>query len=1474
MRTLGVVLTCALGLSAGAADRLELRPGDHICFVGNALAERMQHFGALETLLHSEFPGHNLVVRNLGFAGDELTVRLRSEGFGSPDEWLSRCRADVVFAFFGYNESFAGESRLPQFRTDLARFVTATLASKYNGRSAPRLVLFSPIRHEHRNQKDWPDDAANNARLERYTAAMAEVAKAHAVPFVDLFHLATATDGPPLTINGIHLNAHGDRVVAGHAFQKLFGREAGAVPEALNAAVRDKNAVWFQRYRTVDGYSIFGGRADLKFTNDQTNRAVMQREMQVLDVMTANRDRVVWAAAQGKIVQSDDSNLPPFVPVITNKPGPLPGGAHVFLGGDEAIGKMTVANGLKVNLFASEEMFPELVNPVQMAWDARGRLWVAVWPTYPHWKPTEPLDDKILILEDTDGNGRADRCTTFAAGLHCPTGFALLHDGVLVAQAPDVWMLRDASGDGQADVRERVLHGIDSADTHHAANSFAVGPDGAVYFQEGTFHHTQVETPYGPPVRNINAGVYRYEPRTGRFETYIAYNFANPHGHAFDRWGRDIVVDGTGSEPYDAALFSGRLDFPRKHPQPPKVYQQRTRPCPGIEFLSSRHFPASYQGNLLVGNVIGFQGILRYRIDERGGSLAGTEQEPILSSTDPNFRPSDLKVGPDGALYFLDWHNPIIGHMQHNLRDPSRDRTHGRVYRVTSTDRPLLMQPAIANRPVEELVNLLAEPEDRVRERVRMELAGRRTDDVVRALDAWVARLDATDANHEHHLLESLWTGRHHNVVSASRLKRLLGSPDRRVRSAAVRVLSHCQQQVPNAAELLNDAAGDAHPRVRLEAARAASFLPTTAAAEIALRAEVSGDEYVKFVVKETLRHFEPTLRAEIARGEAPQFTSAAGQRHLLRLTDLAKLRAMNTELAARELLERPAVPDEARTAALNKLLAGGGAAAVVEVLAGIDAGDRDAGVALELARMLAARTVPGWATVYGQVERLAVQGRRRAVRQACWLALVNADGSVDVAWPTARQANALVDLLHVVPLLADTGVRARLYPRIEALVNGPAGEVRDAAMLALTSVRGEEAKTFATLARFVNEPAAVRALQRIPRVYWPADRVASLVTSLVTALKAAPPAERNKPGARDAMQFADALAAALPAAEARPIRAALAELGIRLIRIGTVPERMAFDQEVIAVRAGKTVEFAFENTDAMPHNLVVARPGSLEEIGQAAEAAATDPDAAARHYVPRSHNVLLASRLLAPGERQSLTFTAPAEPGVYPYVCTYPGHWRRMYGSLYVVADLEAFQADPVAYLAAHPLPVRDELLKDRRPRTEWTFEELRLAVPAMANGRSFANGKHLFAVASCASCHKMDGVGKEFGPDLTQTETRLTPIDLLRELVEPSYRLNEKYVSTRFETTSGRTITGLVLEETADAVKVIENPLVKSDPVVLKKTEIESREPSPVSLMPKGLLDKLTRDEVLDLLAYVVARGRSDHDLFRPANGAGHRH
>jgi putative heme-binding domain-containing protein len=452
--------------------------------------------------------------------------------------------------------------------------------------------------------------------------------------------------------------------------------------------------------------------------------------------------------------------------------------------------------------------------------------------------------------------------------------------------------------------------------------------------------------------------------------------------------------------------------------------------------------------------------------------------------------------------------------------------------------------------------------------------------------------------------------------------------------------------------------------------------------------------------------------------------------------------------------------------------------------------------------------------------------------------------------------------------------------PKVQATYKigsqSPARVVRRAAMQALPSMRGQEAEAVKALAKYVkgaDRHAAVQALQRVPARLWPKDLARPVLNDLLRAVRKVPAAERTAPAVVDALQLADTLAGLLPATEARKVRKELGELGVRVIRLGTVVEQMIYDRERIVMQTGKPVEIVFENTDNMPHNLVFVQPGALEEIGKLAETTATQPDAVARHYVPASGKVLLKSRLLQPREVQRLSFTAPKKPGVYPFVCTYPGHYQRMHGALYVVEDLEAYQENPEGYLKKKPLKILDALLKLNRPRTEWKYADLAPLARKLA-GRSFGNGKQMFQVATCASCHKFGGVGLEFGPDLTKLNPKWSHADVLRHILEPSLEINAKYQTWIFDLDSGKTVTGMIVKETKDVVQVIVNPLASTKPVELKVAKIEKRTKSPTSLMPKGLLDKLTREEVLDLLAYVVSGANARHKVFQGGHEHGHKH
>ena len=1622
-------LALATAFAAGtdaAEPLLELQPGDHISYIGNTTADRMQHHAWLETFIHALHPEHDLTIRNLGFPGDEVKTRNRSDNFGTPDQWLTKTRADVVFGFFGYNESLRGAAGLDAFRAQLAEMIDAMRAQKYNNRSAPRLVLFSPIAHENLNSPHLPTGSENNARLEVYTRAMAEVCAEKNVPFVDLF---TPTRDlyvdaeQPLTLNGVHLLDHGNKALAHVIVDALFGRgvaeQDAKQMERVREAVLEKNYHWFSRYRVVDGYNVFGGRSKLAWFG-QSNADVMMREMEIFDVMTANRDQRVWAVARGGDLEVQDNNLPQELAVRTNKEGPLDGGAFPYLGGKEAIEKMELAEGMQANLFASEEMFPELVNPVQMAVDTDGRLFASVWPSYPHWNPTEPRRDRIICLPDDDGDGVADKCVVFADELNSITGFEFWGGGMLVAAPPEIWFLQDTDGDDKADRRLRMLQGVSSADTHHSANAVVIGPDGGMYWSRGIFNVASMETPT-QTYRSTQSGVHRFDPRT--FEMSFVFPIGpNPHGDVFDQWGFQFANDGTSGTGSYVNIGKGVGNK--------QWFRKRVRPVAATGILSSSHFPDANQGNFLICNCIGFLGVLQHEVKYNGADITAEEVEPILVSSDPNFRPTDLEIGADGALYVSDWANALIGHMQHNMRDPNRDNQHGRIYRVTHKGRPLVKPVRLKGKPIETVCEAFFARENSTRYRARLELSGRETDDVTTTVGQWARQLDASDADDAQALLECLWVFEEHRVPNAGLLKTVFTAQEPRVRAAAVRTLGHWGTRVADWEDTLVAAARDDAALVRAEAVKAAVSFEGVAAAEVIFEvATRPTDPELETVLKYAKGQIDTDALVRDAIRSGRKLSKAAQAYALLHASvdDLLKLDRSTAVYEA--ILSRPSVSPEALATSLNGLAQARDESPVdllLELIATRDKAGQNDGLN-GLGQLLASYTAAELKPARPQIEDLATRANLARARQFAYAGLVAADGTgANAFFAASKSKQTLRDMLAAVPLIRDPKLRGELYSDVRALmfelppglkaesgagrgqagirvdffdknprnvavetlqkmqpkatgivpqivmdvpqkttndgfglrftgnllvprsgrytfhlrsddgsrlylggrqvinhdglhgmsekraaVDLPAGPqpivvtyfdngggdgleitwsgpgfdrqpipadrlslgggetIHDVAIRSLASIPGHGSEKFSDLARLIrrgrNRTAAIDALRALPADAWVDKDIPGLVDNLVGYLSTIPANVRTGGPAQDAIALTRSLSERLPADAAKSITDRLQNLDVRIIAIGTVPARMIYDKERIAVQAGKPVEFRFSNSDHMPHNFAITQPGALEEIGQMAEATARDADAKARQYIPRSNKILLASRLLEPGQRQALTFEAPAKPGVYPYVCTYPGHWRRMYGALYVVADLDAYQANPVEYLTANPLPLQDELLKYTSRNTEWKFADLIGAVSPLPHGRSFEVGKNIFKVANCVGCHKLNGEGVQLGPDLAKLDPKKRTIEhILRSLLEPSKEIDEKYQSNSFLLDSGRIITGMIVEETDDEVKVLVDPLARAAPVVLSKDEIDDRTKSPTSIMPLGLANKLTQEEIIDLIAYVFAGGDKTNKVF----------
>ena len=797
---------CSQPANESRIGQIQLQENDRIVIIGNGAAERMQHHGWFETYLQIETAGKNIRLRNHGFSGDRINHRPRNSGFTSADDYLSISQADVIIAMFGYNESF--DSDPAAYEKLLSDWIAETREKKYNGKSAPRIVLVSPLAHENLNNPNLPDGRNNNMRLAAYAEATRAAAAASECGYIDLFAISKklyAASDDYLTQDGIHPTVGGSHSIGIELVWSLLGEKpdvANSNATAIYKSVLDKNLHWFNRYRATDGNDVWGSRSTLSFTDGQTNADVLQHELTQLDVMTANRDKVIWAAASGESIVADDSNMPEDVEVISNLDKPqIQGGvsklgSNDYITGEEGIDKFTLKGNLEANLFATEEMFPELVNPVQLGVDPSGRLWAAAWTTYPKWQPSKKMDDRLLILPDENRDGVADECITFAY-VHNPTGFEFWNGGVVVASAPDILFLKDTDGDDVADVRMVLMSGIDSGDTHHAANNFAIGPDGFLYYQRGVFLVSNVESPWETNQEDHASGMYRFNPRTYEF-SFHAHNSPNPHGISFDEWGYHYATDATGGAAYQVRP-TGDGNFKMR-----KLLQHTVRPVPSSTILSSDHFPDEMQGNFLIANSIAFLGLKQYSLDRDSatGDVSGTDVGDLMVSADPNFRPTDIEFGDDGAMYVSDWANAIIGHMQHNVRDPARDHKHGRIYRYSYPDRELSAHVDVVGQPLDVLLNNLLHPVNNVRQRTRAELSTRNSTEVITTLRQWLHQFDHSKAEDARALLEGLWLHQSHNIKNMELLESLLNSPEPHARIAAATVKQFWDNNKSNPVEI------------------------------------------------------------------------------------------------------------------------------------------------------------------------------------------------------------------------------------------------------------------------------------------------------------------------------------------------------------------------------------------------------------------------------------------------------------------------------------------------------------------------------------------------------------------------------------------------------------------------------------------------------------------------------------------------
>jgi len=528
----------------------------------------------------------------------------------------------------------------------------------------------------------------------------------------------------------------------------------------------------------------------------------------------------------------------------------------------------------------------------------------------------------------------------------------------------------------------------------------------------------------------------------------------------------------------------------------------------------------------------------------------------------------------------------------------------------------------------------------------------------------------------------------------------------------------------------------------------------------------------------------------------------------------------------------------------------------ITELLAALESLDADDRQQRRTSRQLATmllRQSPQSLKKKAELLGAATKSENNLLRPVGFAGLVVA-GLAESAWSTAKNDEAkILDWLACVPLVPKPGVRSRLRDTVVELIGDAYPKpVQRAAIEALAFVPAEQNKNFQLIAPFVSNKdfrtTAIRTLLRIPKEQRDPQTCEPLAVTLVRHAEATPAAQRTTDEFIDAMQLADQLLARIPESSSRSFRARLREITVRVVRIRTVEEEMRYDIPYFAVEAGRPVQIVLQNEDLMPHNLVITVNGALKEVALEGAVLGPNPGFEGKPYVPKSEKVLHATGMVPAGRQERLTFNAPSEPGEYPFVCTFPRHWMRMYGVMVVVEDLDAWQKDPIE--------PKDPIGSNRSFVHSWIVDDLLAELESGMRGRSPEIGQRIFTEATCAQCHKVNGQGGAVGPELNEVLKRWKGdrVAVLREILDPSHRIDPKYAVQLIETVDGRIITGIVKTEDKTSVSIVDNPEAPK-PTVIQRSDIEEMVKTSKSMMPKALLDRFTKDEIFELLAYLVS-------------------
>jgi putative membrane-bound dehydrogenase-like protein len=709
--------------------KFSLMKNEVIAFVGQENFVREQKSGHLEARLASAFVELTPRFRCLAWEADTVYAQWRDLNFGNWAQQIEATGATTIIAQFGQMEALDGTARLTEFTTAYHR-----LLDQFAARTT-RLILISPMPFEKPLAPQAPDLTKRNADVAAYASAIRDIARSRDAVFIDL---STYHSDKRLTEDGIHLTDSGLREVAEHIARSLNVTPNEPRVELRNAIIQ-KNALWFDCWRPANWSFVYGDRVNQMYGKSGGSEPPLKGAFERQLPLVEQADARIHALARG------ENAAPLILPKlkITEEPKALTPA--------EQMATFKLADGYQVNLFASEEL--GVINPTQISWDEKGRLYVACSPGYPQSLASSEPADYILICEDTDADGRADKSWRFAEGLTMVQGVEPGAGGVYVCDFDQLLHLRDTNGDGKADERRVIFSGFGVGDTHQLVNSICHGPDGSLWFTQGLHAMSRVETPWGI-ARLDRAAVWRLRPNALRLEGYFGGGMAgaNCWGVAFDDYGQVFHKSGDRPQGYwsvpglvrgaDPRGSSSETEASASYGNSPEQYHSvgalfDTSPkTTALDIIGTRALPEEIQGCALIGGYFGSV-VELHRFADAGAGFKTTQLPKLLTSSNNAFRPVDVSGGPDGAMYLADWYNPIIGHYQASYADPMRDKSHGRIWRISSKNHKPVTQPKLAEMSAAELLIQLGSDERWTRYQAKRLLFDLPKETVIAAADAW-----------------------------------------------------------------------------------------------------------------------------------------------------------------------------------------------------------------------------------------------------------------------------------------------------------------------------------------------------------------------------------------------------------------------------------------------------------------------------------------------------------------------------------------------------------------------------------------------------------------------------------------------------------------------------------------------------------------------------------------------------------------